>query len=252
MFFALRCTALACVTLLLVACDKDASSGTVAVDPNAPRHTPAPATHGTIRVRVELEGEAPVPEPIRITADQQTCEAALFTERWVVKDGKIANAFVFIESPLPAMNYPDDAPVVLDQKQCRYVPHVAGVRAGQLVKVLNSDPTYHNVLGTPRKNEPFNIGMAQGQDPLEFRFANADKMKLVCSVHPWMDAWLHVVPHPFFATSGEDGVAELKGVPAGEYQIQIWHEAHQKEPPKRSVVVKAGETTEIVVKLAAR
>lgn len=252
---ALRRLALASTALCFAACGgagDDDLPPAPKVDPNAPVFSADAAEQGTIQVTVELEGEAPTPEPIKITSDQQVCSANLVSERWVVRNGKVANCLVFIESGLPPMNYPDDAPVVLDQKECRYLPHVAAVRTGQLVQVKNSDPTYHNVLGTPRKNPAFNLGMSQGQAPLEFRFEHPDKMKLVCSVHPWMESWLHVLPHPFFATTGIDGYATIPNLPPGEYQVQIWHEAHQKEPPRRTVVVKAGETTEIVVKLAAR
>lgn len=244
---------LALATLLITAaCSDERGTEAPAIDPNAPRYAADSATQGTIKIVVEYEGEAPAPEVLTITSDQQVCDATLLSERWVVTEGRVANCFVFIESGLPEMNFPaEDAPVVFDQKKCRYEPHVAGVRTGQPLKVQNSDPTYHNVLGSPRANEKFNVGMGPGAEPLDFVFPNPDRMKFTCSVHPWMTSWLHVVPHPFFATTNKEGTATLNGVPAGEYQIQIWHEALQKDPPKRTVQVKAGETTELVVRVAA-
>ena len=49
-------------------------------------------------------------------------------------------------------------PVVLDQQKCWYVPRVVGVRVGQPLQVLNSDPLLHNVRANSTVNEPFNQG----------------------------------------------------------------------------------------------
>ena len=31
--------------------------------------------------------------------------------------------------------------------------------------------------------------------------------------------------HPYMAASGEDGAFEIKNLPAGKHEIQLWHEA---------------------------
>jgi hypothetical protein len=40
-----------------------------------------------------------------------------------------------------------------------------------------------------------------------------------------MSAFVGVLDHPLFATSGADGTFEIKDVPAGSYTIEAWHEA---------------------------
>jgi hypothetical protein len=47
---------------------------------------------------------------------------------------------------------------------------------------------------------------------------------VACDVHPWMRAYLGVVPHPFFAVTGPDGRYELRGLPAGRYTVEAWSE----------------------------
>jgi len=47
---------------------------------------------------------------------------------------------------------------------------------------------------------------------------------LECSVHGWMNAYLGVVAHPFFGTSGTDGSFTISGLPDGTYEIEAWHE----------------------------
>ena len=50
--------------------------------------------------------------------------------------------------------------MTLDQKGCHYTPHVFGVRAGQPVEIVNSDPTLHNVNAMAKVNQSFNLGQA--------------------------------------------------------------------------------------------
>ena len=57
-------------------------------------------------------------------------------------------------------------------------------------------------------------------------------------VHPWMRMWVGVVEHPFFAVTGADGAFEFRGLPPGEYTIQVWHERYVGV--SREIVVKEG------------
>jgi hypothetical protein len=61
-----------------------------------------------------------------------------------------------------------------------------------------------------------------------------------CNVHGWMHAWVGVLPHPFYATSGQDGSFSIKNLPAGTYTIEAWHEKLGTQ--QQTVTVGAGET----------
>ena len=50
---------------------------------------------------------------------------------------------------LPFYDTPTE-PARIDQDGCRYIPHVFGMRAGQPLEILNSDPTLHNIHATPK------------------------------------------------------------------------------------------------------
>jgi hypothetical protein len=45
-----------------------------------------------------------------------------------------------------------------------------------------------------------------------------------CDVHGWMNAYVGVLDHPYFATTDKDGKFELKTLPPGTYTIEAWHE----------------------------
>ncbi|MGQ0552819.1 MAG: hypothetical protein ACT4PU_06320 [Planctomycetota bacterium] len=141
----------------------------------------------------------------------------------------IKDVFVQITSGLPAdVKYEAPAePVVLDQRGCTYEPHVFGVMKKQTIKILNSDPTLHNIHAKPKSNKEFNLGMPDQGSVREQEFKKAEEaISIVCDVHPWMQCYSFVMEHPFFAVSGADGTFTLnmRGLPDGEYGVKIWHE----------------------------
>jgi hypothetical protein len=190
---------------------------------------------GTVSGVVAFTGTPPAAKKIDASADpvcgQQNPN--LSTEDTIVKDGKLANAFVYIKDGATADgtkigDYTYATPtseVALDQKGCHYVPHVLGVQTNQKLKITNSDPTQHNIHPTPKNNQEWNQGQPNGAPPIEKAFARAEVLIPVkCNQHPWMKSYIGVLKHPFFAVSAEDGTFTIKGVPPGTYTVAAWHE----------------------------
>jgi len=127
---------------------------------------------------------------------------------------------------LAKSNYPPQSQeVIVNQGGCNYTPHVIGVMAGQKVKFLNPDGTLHNVHAMCQINPEFNASMPDFRKDMETTFNKPEFMfQIRCDVHPWMQAWMAVMSHPFFAVTGSDGKFEIKNVPAGTYVIEAWHE----------------------------
>ena len=149
------------------------------------------------------------------------------SEALVLGEGNTtANVFVQVKSGLPGDSYATPTePVVIDQSGCRYKPHVNGVMVGQSIKILNSDGLLHNVHALPKINKTFNMAMPAGRTEAETSFDKAEEMfKIKCDVHPWMGAYIAVLNHPYFAVTGEDGKFEIGNLPAGTYEIEVWHE----------------------------
>ena len=57
-----------------------------------------------------------------------------------------------------------------------------------------------------------------------FGQAEEEPFIIKCDVHPWMQAFVAVSPHPFFAVTGDDGSFSIANLPAGTYEIEAWHE----------------------------
>jgi plastocyanin len=139
----------------------------------------------------------------------------------------LGNVLVYVKSGLPAgKTFPAlKTPVVMDQKGCHYSPHVMGVMVGQPFKVLNSDGLLHNVHALPKVNKQFNMAMPANRTEATETFTKAEGVFTVkCDVHPWMNAYVGVFAHPFFAVTKPDGAFSIAGLPAGSYEIEAWHE----------------------------
>ncbi len=206
------------------------------------------ATAGDIKGVVTLEGEAPKNEPIKMNADPVCVKenpTPQFQETYMVKDGKLANVFVYVKDGLG--NYVFDPPTetaTIDQKNCRYHPHVFGMRVGQKLEIINSDPTLHNIHALPKANAEFNNGQPIQGMKMEHTFTQKEIMvPFKCDVHGWMNAYVGVLDHPYFATTGEDGAFTLKSLPPGTYTIEAWHE--KLGTMTQTVTLGAKETKEI-------
>ena len=215
-----------CGVLVLVACGGD--KGAVPADPDAAATTPVGGA--TITGLARFSGTAPA-NPTIDMREEAACAAkytgAITDPQVVATNGMLANVFVYVKSGLPAgATYAvPTTPVVVDQDGCLYHPRVFGAMVNQTIEIVNSDPLLHNIKAVPTTNRGFNISQpSQGMRTIR-RFAAAEIMvPLECSVHGWMNAFVGVVSHPFFATTGTDGSFSLRGLPAGTYELEAWHE----------------------------
>ena len=188
----------------------------------------ATAVAGTVTGTVKFEGTAPKLPALKMDADPGCAKkhsAPVMSEMLVLGDGNaMANIFVRVKGVSGSHSAPSE-PVVMDQKGCKYSPHVMGVMTGQKFLIKNSDGLLHNVHSLAKVNRAFNRAMPAAVKEAEYTFDKEELMfKIKCDVHPWMNAYVGVMTHPFFDVTGTDGKFEIKGVPAGTYEVEAWHE----------------------------
>ena len=187
-----------------------------------------PATAGAITGVITFEGQVPAREPINMDSDPYcTKQPANSTETVLVGEGSgLQNVFVYVKDGLGDRVFPvPSTSVVLDQKGCRYTPHVLGIQVGQTLEILSSDNTLHNVHAMPEQNREFNKAHQLAGIKHTHVFSTREVMvPFKCDVHKWMNAFVGVVDHPFHAVTAGNGRFELKGLPPGTYVVEAWHE----------------------------
>ena len=186
--------------------------------------------HGaTVVGTVRWEGPVPKLPQLPITKNSDICDPdsrkTINLDRLEISSsGAVSDAVVYLKniSAGKAMDLPEMRQH-LDQEHCRYVPHIFIVPQGTAFQLKSSDPILHTVhmSGAANANVPF---------PFQNQFVSVNLPRpgvvdLKCNAgHVWMNAEVLVVDHPYYAVTSADGSFQLSDIPAGDYEIEVWHE----------------------------
>jgi hypothetical protein len=184
---------------------------------------------GTIKGTVKWQGTMPRVSMWEINKDPQVCDPLgqkhRDMERLLVSPGGgVANTVVFLRNITAgkAMELPVERRF-LNQKTCRYEPHILIVPLQANLTVKSSDPILHTVhmSGSADYNLPF---VTEGQE-IARPMTREGVVDLRCNAgHVWMNGEMVVAKHPYYAVTDKDGNFELTDVPPGQYDIVAWHE----------------------------
>jgi hypothetical protein len=233
------------------------ASAPAAGAPAAPGKTVDPATAGELMGTVKLDGAAPKMKSISTAAEPACAKGRttpLTSEEVVTGDGgALANVVVYIKSGLDDYSFPaPSTPVKFTQEGCQYHPHVAGMVIAQNVDVINSDQTTHNIHPIPMENREWNESQPPGAAPIEKSFPRAEvAIPVKCNVHPWMKAYMAVLPNPYFQVTDKDGKFDLKNLPPGTYTVVAWHELYKTDPQTITIGAKESKTVTFTFKATA-
>lgn len=185
---------------------------------------------GSITGTIHFTGKPPVRARIDMSMDPACAMTAAENdaEQYVTSGGNLANVYIYVKAgATPSRAAANAAPVILDQKGCRYTPHVIALQQGGSVEFRNSDPTMHNIHTTPTVVGNVSVDVSEGPmgQPQVRPFAKPEIMLPTrCNNHPWMNAFINVADTPFFAVSDPDGRFTIGGLPPGNYTLAAVHE----------------------------
>jgi len=179
--------------------------------------------------KVTLNGPALKPKPLDLSKEpacaQMHAAAPLFPESLVLGPGNsVRNVVVYISAGAPYPGPVPATPVMFDQQGCQYTTHVLALRAGQEVKISNSDPLSHNIHPLAKINREWNKIQPARTPPFAYAYENEEFISVKCNLHPWMQGYFAILRTPYFAVTGDDGSFVLADLPPGRYTITAWHE----------------------------
>lgn len=155
-------------------------------------------------------------------------------------DGRLQAAAVILE-PLSRSNAAPPLRSVLDNFKCAFTPRVQIVPAGSEVVLMNSDPILHAVHARLGQETLFNVGLPTWRQVTKV-FKNAGIVTIDCDVlHTWMQAFVVVTSSPYYAVTDERGYFQIDHVPAGIYDMVVWHERLGRKTMR--IAVSSAKTT---------
>ena len=180
--------------------------------------------------------------------------AAAATLSVEVKDaagGAVADAAVYA---LPRSGKPPARPrkdVEIAQAERQFAPLVTVVQRGTSISFPNRDTVRHHVYSfSPAKSFEIKLYVGTPTDPV--LFDKTGDVVLGCNIHDQMRAFVYVVDTPWFAKTGADGKARLDGLPAGDYEVLVWHFSQSASAPAQSFKLRGDENAAGKFSLAVR
>ena len=119
---------------------------------------------------------------------------------------------------------------------------------GQVLELKNGDDTTHNLHALSMAGNDFNTSQPTKGMVFDFTLKAGEMLHIKCDIHTWMNAYVGVVDHPYFAVSGADGSFTIANVPAGKHTVRVWHETFGVMT--QTVDVQAGKSASLDVTFA--
>ena len=205
---------------------------------------------GSLKIRAIFKGDAEKYRSQKIQAIAGTdCVQfnPIMTEDVEINQGDpmtLQNVVVWIKSgPIDFRDPAPTEPVKINVNRCQISPHITTVREGQAIYILNQDSLRHRLQLKRTKDKEFAVTLPKQGMQISLTMDAEDPVPLVSSTYLWMKAWVAAFDHPYFATTGHDGMVRFSSFPPGDYKIEAWHEKFGRS--SATVTVKANEIAEV-------
>jgi hypothetical protein len=190
----------------------------------AAAHAAEPGAPGSVAGRVTIAGLAPKLPTLPVTKDPKLCGVNKPDEALVIGvGGGIRNAVVWLADVPAPLNLAKRA-VRLELQACRYEPHVAVAMTGSTLEVVDGDSVLHHPKAQVGDEKQWDFAMPIKGYVVPRPLPTPQVIKISCEAHPWMRAWVVVLPTAASAITDEQGNYTLQGVPPGKHKLKLWHE----------------------------
>ncbi len=182
---------------------------------------------GTISGWVQVETE-PASELLESTQDPDFCGSEIEIQLIEVnQQGRLRNAVVFISEIARGRRIDKTVRHQLRLEKCRATPDILAVTAGQVLEISNHDPVLHTIRATRNQQEDqvaFTASLPVKGMKIDKRLPDGGLLELRCTAgHAPARTWVYVFEHPYHALTDKKGRFTIEGIPAGDYQLTVWH-----------------------------
>ena len=183
----------------------------------------------TVQGQITLLGSAlPEAQFSKIYRDSQLCGEEVVSEELNVAEGSqgIEGVIVSLEGLTKGKPKPKEETIVIENRGCRFIPYMSATIIGSTLEVQNIDPILHTTharFESRNGRTLWNIVQQAGAAGITKTLTTSGLVDIRCDLHPNMRSYVQVFNHPYFAITDADGYFEFKNVPAGNYQLTVWH-----------------------------
>jgi plastocyanin len=201
---------------------------------------------GSVSGKVKFKSTPPPVKKIAITTDPNVCGSEQQSEDAIVAADKSLK-FAVVRLIGVKGGAPDTKAAPLEQKGCKFAPHVLIVPKGAEFDILNNDGISHNIHSHSTANPEINKAQPGFKKKMSQKFDQPENIKLSCDIHPWMSGWIVVAEDQYVVVTDETGSFKLPNVPPGTYKLEVWHEKFGTQ--SKEVTVKAGADSSVSFEL---
>jgi plastocyanin len=177
-------------------------------------HTNNPVFESAVEGTVEVSPRTAATTPFagrysRGVSRNETQEAAAPVLIWIEHNGNVTPR--------------NTEPIILNQKDLEFTPSILAVRKSEKVRILNSDPVYHNVFSLSQVKR-FDAGRRPTGEYMDISFDREGVVDVFCDIHSNMHAVIYVVSpqtQSFTSLSGS-GDFKIEGLPSGSYTLNVY------------------------------
>jgi plastocyanin len=140
------------------------------------------------------------------------------------------------------------------QKNKTFSPHLIVVQVGSAVEFPNNDPFFHNVFSL-FQGKRFDLGLYEAGTTRSVVFNRPGVSYIFCNIHPEMSAVVVALKTPYYGISDSKGFVSIPNVPAGMYELEVWHERvlpENLEVLKRTVPISSGSNSLGFIRLTSQ
>jgi len=207
---------------------------------------------GSISGKVTYEG-TPAKQMTIDMSKEPSCakqhSTPVMTETVVLgPDNALTNVVVFVSAGAPDEPSAPSQTAVITQKGCQYLPHVVPMVVNQELKVVNDDPTSHNIHPLAKVNPEWNKSQPPGTPPIFQKFEKPEFIPVKCNVHPWMHSTFAVLKNSYYSISDGDGRFTIPNLPPGKYTVTAWHESYGDQAREVTITGAEAQTVNFIFK----